>query len=125
MATSTNLSDCSLADFAAAVLDAARHMAPSGRLNPRKVWISSLWEALTDRREMTLEQFQSRLADAMAAEYLLLDRCDVETWLAGDARRAIEASSFVRRGTKFNVVIDPEFGRAASPGEASAVAAVA
>lgn len=113
-----DLAACSLATFADAVHAAVARVGTSERerFGVRKVYLSAVWAEFAHytgeldsggelaRGLITLEQFRSRLVEALAAGLLLLNRIDLEDHAPADV---LVESTFWDRGAKFNVVIDP------------------
>ena len=96
-----------LADFAATVKEAIARVPDSGRFGSRKVFVSSLWEALRDaeRAHQNLDTFKEQLFAAHRAQLLSLARADLVAAMPPTmvARSQMEPD----RGVTYHFVVDP------------------
>lgn len=100
-ARSLNLGTCSVQEFAAAVLKAAR-AARTGRWHG-SVFVSGVWDELSAHGDpgLSLDRFKRRLFEAYQADLLDLSRADLVDAMPADE---VAASEITHAGARFHLI---------------------
>lgn len=95
-----------LVDFAAAVLATAAKVPASGRFGERKVFVSAVWDALSEaaRDGLSIDSFKRQLFVAHRLGLLVLARADL---VAAMPAASVTASQIGYDGIQFHFVLDP------------------